>query len=197
MSWFIKNLEELNVENSKIPKIFVETGSYLGNTIQDAIDSNFYTNIHSIEISPKWYNHCRKRFENKENVFLHIGNSADVLRYYDFGNEPVLFYLDAHFSGGETGGQNIENGCPLLLELKSICENRKNVNGDVLYIDDMRLMGKASWSGMEGCTVYPKTFFDFSHVTIDAILSILKSSFPQRKIKWGFCRQFDRMVVFL
>jgi hypothetical protein len=28
-------------------------------------------------------------------------------------------------------------------------------------------MGKASWSGMAG-SEYPVTFFDFSHVTVDA-----------------------------
>jgi len=45
-----------------------------------------------------------------------------------------LFWLDAHWSGGDTYGENDE--CPLMDELKIIFQYRKNY---VILIDDARL----------------------------------------------------------
>lgn len=193
MSWFLQTLENFKIE--KKPKIFCETGSYLGENIQYVLDANYFDKVHSIEISEKWYNYCKDKYNENEKVFLHLGNSADVIRNYDFGDEPVLFYLDAHFSGGETGGSDIENGCPLLLELDSLCETRKKNTGDIVIIDDMRLMGIASWGGTEGDKVYPKTFFDFTHITFQAIASVFKKH--NRTIQWNLCPDKDRMIILL
>ena len=105
--------------------------------------------------------------------------------------EPVLFYLDAHFSGGDTGGVDIDNGCPVLRELKTI--SKRNVKGDVIFIDDMRLMGKQMVAGIPGSNKYPITLFDFSHATTDKMIESLN-----RKTKLvTMCNNIDRMLIVL
>lgn len=183
--WFINTLTK---ENIPIPKIFLETGAYMGDGIQHALDINYFTEIYSIELSEQWYTHCAQRFNNISNVRILLGDSATVLNNIDLPAEPILFYLDAHYSGGETSGQYLDNGCPLLRELDALCG--RNINGDVIIIDDMRLMGRASWGGTENDKMYPRTFFDFSHITIDQI----KDKFPSRKII--SCTDVDRLVIF-
>ena len=44
--------------------VFVETGSHIGNGIQEAIDAGF-TEVYSIELSGKFFNICKERFKNK------------------------------------------------------------------------------------------------------------------------------------
>jgi hypothetical protein len=189
MSWFTKTLNNLSIP---IPSIFVETGAYLGDGIQSALEVDTYTSIHSIELSEQWVEHCKKRFYGNTRVHIHSGDSAVVLTNLNLPKEPILFYLDAHFSGGNTAGAHIDNGCPVLRELESIVN--RNVKGDIIFIDDMRLMGKASWSGVQGSWIYPLTFFDFSHATDDAIRKV----FTNRNIKhWAICEGFDRLLIVL
>jgi hypothetical protein len=103
-------------------------------------------------------------------------------------NEPVLFYLDAHFSGGETAfGKTDDNGCPVLRELEIL---NKRTQKDIIVIDDMRLMGKKIYSGSEGCTIYPKTLFDFRHVTMQSI----KKTFT-KKVLYISSLDIDRLII--
>lgn len=191
MSWFVSTLM---LQNIPIPTTFVETGAYKGNGIAEILrESRFFTSIHSIELSPKWVAHCQARFADQPSVQIHEGDSATVLESLipTLPSTPVLFYLDAHYSGGETAGQDLDNGCPVLRELSALA--KRNVAGDVIFVDDMRLMGKGSWSGLEG-SEYPVTFFDFRHVTVDAIEAAL---LPRKIAKKGMCRGFDRMLLVL
>ena len=49
------------------------------------------------------------------------------------GNRPAVFWLDGHWSSGETAGE--EDECPLLSELETLSHRQ----GDVILIDDARL----------------------------------------------------------
>ena len=192
MAWTIASINNLNLD-IQIPSIFVETGSYLGNGIQSAIDSGIYKTIHSIELSEKWAGFCSDRFKKNENIIIHQGDSASVLQTLHLPAEPVVFFLDAHYSGGETAGSEIDNGCPILRELEVI--SNRNVAGDIIFIDDMRLMGKKTWSGIDG-TEYPLTQFDFSHATEYNMYKI----FEKRKIiNWSEASGLvsDRLIIVL
>ena len=182
-------------DNMKVPTTFVETGAYHGDGIHSLIQCGHFSAIHSIELMPKWVAHCKERFAAHPNVHIHEGDSATVLEQMVqtnvLPNEPVLFYLDAHYSGGETAGDSTDNGCPVLRELQAIA--KRNVKGDIIFIDDMRLMGKGSWSGVDG-SQYPRTFFDFSHVTDDTITQALS---PRNIVHKSMCHGFDRMLVVL
>ena len=85
---------------------------------------------------------------------------------------PVLWYLDAHYSGGPTAFGNPEDGgWPLLRELGAISSRTQP---DVVIIDDVRLLGAARWEGTEDSLEYPRTFFDFRHVTLEHALAAYK-----------------------
>lgn len=192
MSFFINSLEELYIS---CPKTIVETGTYLGDGIKDYLATNYFDKIYSIEISNKYYLLNKKQFISNSNVEVLEGDSADVITNLInnkiLDQTPIIFYLDAHFSGADTGGMNICNGCPVLKELEAI--SKRNVKGDIIFIDDMRLMGKASFSGTKGCSKYPITFFDFSHATIDNMMNSLN-----RKISMQYMvPNSDRLLLVL
>lgn len=114
---------------------FIETGSYLGDGIQLAIDSGF-KQIHSIELGVELYQHCVKRFENKPNVKLHQGDSTLILPQILQANPTTsfTFWLDGHYSGPHTARG--EKDCPLIEELKNIM--MRDIEGETIYVDDMR-----------------------------------------------------------
>ena len=70
------------------------------------------------------------------------GNSRDVLpRLVPLfaGDNRVLFWLDAHYSGGVTYGQQDE--CPLLDELTIIFEKLSENKDIMILVDDIRVFG--------------------------------------------------------
>jgi len=192
MSFFLNSLAELSIT---CPKTIIETGTYWGEGIKDYLSTKYFDKIYSIEISNKYFLLNKEQFKNNSNVEILEGDSSEVLTELisnkKLEENPILFYLDAHFSGGDTGGANICNGCPVLKELESI--SKRNVKGDIIFIDDMRLMGKASFSGMQGCNKYPLTFFDFRHATIDNMISSLNRKTSVVKM----CNSMDRLLIVL
>lgn len=115
-------------------RIFIETGSCYGDGINQAIDAGF-EKIYSIELSELLYHHCCKIFYDNENVILLHGDSSVILsEILSKINEPVTFWLDAHYSGGETVlGDKIS---PLLEELEAI--GKHNIKIHTILIDDLR-----------------------------------------------------------
>lgn len=118
-------------------KVLIETGTYFGDMVE-AMRGVFHR-IYSIEISMKLYLKARKRFRKAPNVELIHGDSATELgRIVQIVNEPALFWLDGHYSGGVTGIGSMHT--PILEELKHIlsCQNE----GHVIIIDDARCFGR-------------------------------------------------------
>lgn len=151
---------------------YIETGTYLGYGIQGVL--NNYENIHSIELSEKWYQHNVEQFKNNTNVKMYLGDSKKILpELLNNINEPVTIYLDAHYSGGPTAFG--EEEVPLLFELE-ILKNRKY--DDIIIIDDCRLLGK---TGICGCgpdhPVYPTMTYDWTNITYDKIISLMKEGY--------------------
>lgn len=119
-------------------KYFVETGSYHGDGIQEALDSGF-EKIISTEIFEDAFKICQERFKEDDRVKLIFGDSIHLL--YDAikdVNEPIMFWLDAHFSGASTGKG--ENPYPLLQELNQISKHQ--IKEHTILIDDLRLWNK-------------------------------------------------------
>lgn len=193
MSFFINTLNDLGFE---CPKIIVETGTYLGEGIKSYLDSCYFNKIYSIELANKYYLLNKENFKHNSNVQIIEGDSSIVIKKLIndsmLDNEPILFYLDAHFSGGDTAGENLYNGCPVINELEAI--SNRNIKGDVIFIDDMRLMGNAMWSGVDDGGIWPRTFFDFSHASYENIMNAIKS----RNIKFiKMCESIDRLIIIL
>jgi hypothetical protein len=115
-------------------KIFLETGSYLGEGIQQALNAGF-EKVVSIELSDKYFSICQNRFSDNSNVTIVKGDSFKVLPdiIKDI-NEPITFWLDGHHSCGDTALG--EHWAPLMQELDVIKEH--SIKTHTILIDDMR-----------------------------------------------------------
>jgi hypothetical protein len=112
---------------------FVETGTYRGETAIWAAKT--FTRVVTIEQAQSFYDAAKVRLAPLKNVEVRFGNSrTELSRLAESLSGPVVFWLDAHWSGGETYGQGDE--CPLLDELAVIA---KRPNADIILIDDARL----------------------------------------------------------
>ena len=56
---------------------YIETGTYMGNGIKSVLQN--YNNIHSIELSEKWYNYNVEQFKMNVNVSMYLGDSKKIL----------------------------------------------------------------------------------------------------------------------
>lgn len=195
MSWFVHTLSN---DGIGVPKILVETGTYLGHGIDSALSTNYFDTIYSIDISEEFQIENRKKYINNPQVSILTGNSPDVLQEListkKLPSNPILFFLDAHFAGGPTGGADVEGGCPIVKEVSIIAS--RNVPGDILVIDDMRHIGNACWGGLEGNDMYPRTWLDFRHASVDSIGNALTSA--NRSIKFAkYYNDVDRLLIII
>ncbi len=113
--------------------VFIESGTYSGETVNKALP--FFNKIHSIELAKNIYLQASKRFENYSHVRIHFGNSPEVLsRILPAIKEKILFWLDGHYSGGQTAKGN-EN-TPIIQELAAI--KNSGIRNAVILVDDIR-----------------------------------------------------------
>jgi len=111
-------------------RILVETGTYTGEMV--FIQLRNFDRIYSIELADYYYEKAAKRFRRYDKVKLLHGDSAVKLKTITCGfTEPVLFWLDGHYSGGITAKGNLE--CPIFDELDAILSSPYN---HTILIDD-------------------------------------------------------------
>ena len=119
--------------------IFVETGTFLGETINAQL--NHFQKLVSIELSEELFQKARLRFAGDARVQLFQGDSGTVLRTAVHELEqPAIFWLDAHYSRGVTVGG--DSDAPIIRELS--CLTARNQPRDTILIDDARLFGLKS-----------------------------------------------------
>lgn len=115
-------------------RFFVETGSLAGEGIQAALDAGF-EKVYSIELADQLYQRCVDRFRGDDRVGLIHGDSAEKLwAIIEPLDSPITFWLDGHYSGGETALGSKTS--PLMEELCAI--DRHPIRTHTLLIDDMR-----------------------------------------------------------
>lgn len=110
-------------------KTICETGSCDGGTLGAIYQ--YFDECYTIELSKHYFNICTKRFGHIRSINLHHGNSAVKLREVIsfLPKRPLLFWLDAHSSGGLTANE----GDPLPEEIKAIMELSPD---SLIVIDD-------------------------------------------------------------
>ena len=133
--------------------VFVETGTFLGGMIE--FQKNNYKKIYSIELDDALHKRAKEMFKDCSHIELICGDSAKALKDIVENNlqEPTIFWLDAHYSGGVTAMADKQT--PILQELETIF--KKNLK-HVILIDDARCF--------TGENDYP---------TIDEIKNLIKS----------------------
>lgn len=116
---------------------FVETGTFMGETI--AAMYPYFDIVHTIEIQPQFHINAIDKFKNIPKIKCHYGDSSKVLpNLLNIIDKDTIFWLDGHWSSGNTGKGDKE--VPLLEELQSI--NTLFKYHAVIIIDDYRLFGK-------------------------------------------------------
>lgn len=110
---------------------FVEGGTYKGATAK--LMSKNFEQVITIEKSQVMFNIARKNIIEK-NVQLILGDTREHLQRIIVKHNNILFWLDAHWSGGDTYG--VEDECPILEEMQIIFAGNINC---IILIDDARL----------------------------------------------------------
>ena len=93
---------------------FIECGTFKGATARWAAQN--FRNVVTIEASDVYYNESKKELSVFDNVECLLGRTPDVLPSLikKIGG-PCLFWLDSHWCGMESYGENDQ--CTLLTEL--------------------------------------------------------------------------------
>ena len=114
-------------------RVLIETGTYLGDTVEAGKDQ--FQRVYSIELSRELAKLAKRRFQQEAHVTILQGDSAVILpRILSQVQEPCLFWLDGHYSGGITAlGTSVT---PILSELETILSHP--VQDHVVLVDDAR-----------------------------------------------------------
>lgn len=122
----------------------IETGTFVGDT-PAAVHADF-ERIFTIELDPRLSAAARHRFRRQSNITVIHGDSGLILdELAPSLPDPVLFWLDGHWSGGVTARGTEDS--PVLRETSAVVH--RNAPGDVLLIDDARLFGTGSYPSIE------------------------------------------------
>ena len=112
----------------------VETGTFRGDMLLAMLDD--FRTLYSIELHPKLHSRAQQLFRDQPKVRLLQGDSgekiSDVLADL---NEPAVFWLDGHFSAGNTARADLNT--PIIAELDKVLKHR--IPNHVVLIDDARL----------------------------------------------------------
>ncbi len=117
--------------------IFVETGTHVGHTVRMA-DSVGFEKIYTIELADHFYKKAKTDFASKRHIVPIFGDSAaEIPKLLKIINDPCLFWLDGHWSEGDTALGPV--AVPLYQELEAIANHK--VKTHTIMVDDTRLMG--------------------------------------------------------
>jgi len=115
---------------------FVETGTHSGAMV-NAMRGEF-DHIYSIELSQKFYQSARDWFKNDESVsIIHGDSGVEIEAVVRELSAAALFWLDGHYSAGETARG--EKDTPIIEELEHIFSDSRFKH--VVVVDDARLFG--------------------------------------------------------
>jgi len=118
-------------------KILVESGTYYGDMVEAM--KRVFNQIYSIELSKDLYNKAKQRFKRYKYIEIICGDSGKELKNIIAKiDQPALFWLDGHYSGGVTAKGEKET--PIYEELRHIF-SKKNMK-HIIIIDDARCFGK-------------------------------------------------------
>jgi hypothetical protein len=132
-------IKEYRLKNNS--KIFIETGTFLGDTI-DLLKNDFEKLI-SFELSEELAIKAKKRFTNDINIKILHGDSGKLLaNVLNEISDPCLFWLDGHYSSEFWIGDEFirtakgDKDTPILEELKAILKHP--IKNHIILIDDAR-----------------------------------------------------------
>jgi hypothetical protein len=154
------NFLHLLKDNFKKYPIFIETGTYNGDTIFSV--EPYFDMLYTIELSQKYFNNTKSKYKGKKINFI-LGDSSFVFEsFLPNIDRDSIFFLDGHWSSADTAKGNKD--CPLIEEIQHI--NNLYKNKAIIIIDDFRLFEKGPKTGSNE---------DWTDITKEKICSILSS----------------------
>ena len=114
-------------------RLFVETGTFLGETTLAA--SAVFERCWTVELDKLLYEEALRRFHGRTNITaLHGDSETRMVEILDEIDAPAVFWLDGHYSRGNTGRGALDT--PIVKELTMIFHHR--IKEHVILIDDAR-----------------------------------------------------------
>lgn len=133
------------VETLGPDSVAVESGTYLGDSAV-ALAEKFHSVV-TIERSDHFARAAEARFRDRSDLTVLHGSSAELLeKALPDLNTGALFWLDAHYSGGQTAGADYV--CPAMEELTVIAANRAAHNTVVLVDDARSFLPSEGWPSL-------------------------------------------------
>jgi len=146
----------------------------MGSTIDNIKD--YFNKIYTIELNKNLYDYCNNKYKNEIKINCIQGDSSIKLKeIIDNIEGEAIFFLDGHYSSGETS-RGIKD-VPLLEELDII--NKYYKKKGIIIIDDLRLFET-------------KKNEDWSNISKKNIISKLNN------IKFNLSiEKYDKFVIYL
>ena len=176
----IELLDKLQDDYKKFP-LFIETGTLNGDTIF-AVEP-YFNKLYTIEFSQQYYNNTKNKY-NGDKINFMLGDGYKVIsELVKKIKDPIIFFLDGHHSGGDTGLG--EKECPLYEEIEVI--NNLFEGEGIIIIDDYRLFQDSGSSvpGEAGAMAVDKT----------TVLSLIQSRITEVYHLPSYLSIDDRLVI--
>jgi hypothetical protein len=161
--------------------VFIETGTYRGDMIKAHLKN--FQKVYSIELSKALWAQAQKRFEKIKHVTILQGDSSYVLSdLLEKVDEPAIFWLDGHYSGGVTALGELE--CPIYKELDAIF--RSKVKCNAVLIDDARcFIGKNDYPTLRELISYVEQRAEnYHHCLVGDVLIFLPNEVALPDLKF-------------
>ena len=124
--------------------VWVETGTYLGETTQFL--SAHSKRVYSIEPEPTLFRNAARRFEKTANVIILKGLSEEVFpQLMPTLSGEINFWLDGHYSSGVT--HKGPDDTPINAELENIQKHIAHFSRLAVLIDDVHCFNSAIHEG--------------------------------------------------
>jgi hypothetical protein len=149
---------------------FVESGTYFGEGIEEALVAGF-KNIISYEVYGPIYIEAVKKFQRYDNIRLLFKSSVEMFDEISQIHEQITFWLDGHYSSGYTS-----------YELEAI--EKHPIKSHTICIDDRRLMSKSDINTPDNIGV-----------TEDEVIKALYKINPNYKIEYRDGHIKDDVIV--
>lgn len=187
----------IDLKNALHANVFVETGTYKGNTAIWA--SRNFLKVYTIEFDKDRYQKTFIRLSNMihtSNVRMLQGNSKEKLKeVLDKINEPVIFWLDAHGLGKLEETTTLEDEIPLMQELETIVDwQARTEQSCAILIDDARLFLNPPPIEKGYHPEYWPNYFDICDF-VDVNFGLMDDSYSENNDRWYVTHSKDVIVI--